>query len=165
MVAVTFLIAILFIAIININATTSTRNNKQPNVVIFFADNLAYNDVGAFQQKQSTTNNNPSRTPRTDELANQGLKLLHWNSPAVLCSASRSALMTGKYPIRTGVYPRVFEPDAKYGLLANETTIANYLKNEGYTTKIVGKWHLGSRPGYLPTDRGFDEWFGIPFCN
>ena len=71
--------------------------------------------------------------------------------------------MTGKYPIRTGVYPRVFEPDAKYGLLANETTIANYLKNEGYSTKIVGKWHLGSQPGYLPTDRGFDDWFGIPY--
>jgi len=166
MVAVTFLIAILFIAIINIVNTTTTTSTKPPNVVIFFADNLAYNDVGTFQQKQSTTNNNSylsSRTPRTDELAKQGLKLLHWNSPAVLCSASRSALMTGKYPIRTGVYPRVFEPDAKYGLLANETTIANYLKNEGYATKIVGKWHLGSRPGYLPTDRGFDEWFGIPY--
>jgi len=163
MVAVAFLIAILFIAIININATTTTTTNtKPPNVVIFFADNLAYNDVGTFQQ-QTNTNNKPSRTPRTDELAKQGLKLLHWNSPAVLCSASRSALMTGKYPIRTGVYPRVFEPDAKYGLLANETTIANYLQDEGYATKIVGKWHLGSRSGYLPTDRGFDEWFGIPY--
>ena len=140
-----------------------------PNVVIFFADNLAYNDVGTFQQQTdeysnySTRSTTRSRTPHTDQLANEGLKLLHWNSPAVLCSASRAALMTGKYPVRTGVYPRVFEPDAKYGLLANETTIANYLKEEGYATKIVGKWHLGSRSGYLPTDRGFDEWFGIPY--
>jgi len=72
-------------------------------------------------------------------------------------------LLTGKYPIRTGVYPRVFEPDAQHGLLANETTIADYLQQEGYATKLVGKWHLGSRPGYLPIDRGFDEWFGIPY--
>jgi arylsulfatase A-like enzyme len=65
--------------------------------------------------------------------------------------------------VRTGVYPRVFEPDAQHGLLANETTLADYLRQEGYATKIVGKWHLGSRPGYLPIDRGFDEWFGIPY--
>ena len=142
----------------NDNEGSTTNKKQQLNVVILFADNLAYNDVGAFQQKSSSTSS--SRTPRTDALAKQGLKLLHWNSPAVLCSASRAALMTGKYPVRTGVYPRVFEPDAKHGLLANETTIADYLKDDGYATKIVGKWHLGSRPGYLPTDRGFDEWFG-----
>ncbi|KAL7528107.1 hypothetical protein ACHAXR_002271, partial [Thalassiosira sp. AJA248-18] len=137
----------------------SNERPIQPNVVILFADNLAYNDVGAFQTGVRT----PSRTPRTDALANDGLKLLHWNSPAVLCSASRAALLTGKYPVRTGVYPRVFEPDAIHGLLANETTLADHLKDEGYATKLVGKWHLGSRPGYLPTDRGFDEWFGIPY--
>lgn len=145
----------------NDNEGSTTNKKQQLNVVILFADNLAYNDVGAFQQKSSSSRS--SRTPRTDALAKQGLKLLHWNSPAVLCSASRAALMTGKYPVRTGVYPRVFEPDAKHGLLANETTIADYLKDEGYATKIVGKWHLGSRPGYLPTDRGFDEWLGIPY--
>ena len=76
---------------------------------------------------------------------------------------SSSLTETGKYPVRTGVYPRVFEPDAQHGLLANETTLADYLQQEGYATKLVGKWHLGSRPGYLPTDRGFDEWFGIPY--
>ena len=137
---------------------------NRPNIVILFADNLAYDDVGTFQTNNDNNySNSKSRTPRTDELASQGLKLLHWNSPAVLCSASRAALMTGKYPVRTGVYPRVFEPDAQHGLLANETTLADYLKEEGYATKLVGKWHLGSRPGYLPTDRGFDEWFGIPY--
>lgn len=161
-------IIFLFILILTVPESTSGEGNstnekrRQPNVVILFADNLAYDDVGTFQTK-SSNNKLRSRTPRTDALATQGLKLLHWNSPAVLCSASRAALLTGKYPVRTGVYPRVFEPDAQHGLLANETTLADYLQQEGYATKLVGKWHLGSRPGYLPIDRGFDEWFGIPY--
>ena len=98
---------------------------KKPNVVILFADNLGYNDVGAFRTATSSSddggNNERSRTPRTDQLAKDGLKLLHWNSPAVLCSASRAGLMTGKYSVRTGIYPGVFKPDAEFGLLANET--------------------------------------------
>ena len=102
-----------------------TSKKKKPNVVILFADNLAYNDVGTFQTESGGTR---SRTPRTDEFATEGLKLLNWNSGAVLCSASRAALLTGKYPVKTGVYPRVFEPDAVQGLLANETTLADYLK-------------------------------------
>ena len=69
----------------------------------------------------------------------------------------------GKYPVRTGIYPRVFEQDATHGLLPTETTLANLLSAQGYSTKIVGKWHLGQRPEYLPTKRGFDEWFGIPY--
>ena len=69
----------------------------------------------------------------------------------------------GKYPVRTGIYPRVFEQDASHGLSPNETTLADCLRAEGYATKIVGKWHLGQRPQYLPTERGFDEWFGIPY--
>jgi len=126
------------------------------------ADNLAYDDVGTFRTNfvDASGRRHGSRTVRADALADEGTKFLNWNSPAVLCSASRAALMTGRYPVRTGVFPRVFEPDAELGLPANETTIADHLKEEGYSTKIVGKWHLGSRPGYLPTDRGFDEWFG-----
>ena len=101
---------------------------KKPNVVILFADNLGFNDVGAFRTANSTGSSTASsvgversRTPRTDQLANDGLKLMHWNSPAVLCSASRAGLMTGKYSVRTGIYPGVFKPDAEFGLLANET--------------------------------------------
>ncbi len=101
---------------------------KKPNVVILFADNLGYNDVGAFRTATSSSGgggNERSRTPRTDQLAKDGLKLLHWNSPAVLCSASRAGLMTGKYSVRTGIYPSVFKPDAEFGLLANETVRQN----------------------------------------
>ena len=120
-------IIFLFILILTVPASSSgegkSHKSRQPNIVILFADNLAYDDVGTFQTKSSSNNKSRSRTPRTDALATQGLKLLHWNSPAVLCSASRAALLTGKYPVRTGVYPRVFEPDAQHGLLANETTL------------------------------------------
>ena len=141
--------------------------DARPNIVILLADNLGYDDVGTFHTSfvDASGRRHGSRTARTDALADEGMKFLNWNSPAVLCSASRAALMTGRYPVRTGVYPRVFEPDAELGLLANETTIADHLRKEGYISKIVGKWHLGSRPGFLPTDRGFDEWFGIPYVS
>ena len=80
-----------------------------------------------------------------------------------MCSASRAALLTGRYPVRSGVYPSVFKPDAANGLSPEEITIAEYLKEKGYATSIVGKWHLGHREEYLPTNQGFDEWFGIPY--
>ena len=176
----------------NDNTIPSSKSKKKskrtpPNIVILLADNLAYDDVGVFRQQlqqddggdgcsddeeenirssstsRSTSTRSTSRTHNLDKAALDGRRLLNWNSPAVLCSASRAALLTGKYPIRTGIYPRVFEPDAAYGLLPNETTLADYLHEEGYSTKIVGKWHLGQRPEYLPTKRGFDEWFGIPY--
>jgi len=135
----------------------STKKVTPPNIVIFFADNLGYNDIGAFGAPTA-------RTPNIDKLAEEGIKLNNWNSAAALCSASRAALLTGKYPVRTGVYPAVFKPDAVNGLSPNETTIAEYLKEEvGYATSIVGKWHLGHREEFLPTNQGFDEWFGIPY--
>lgn len=138
------------------------RPDVLPNILVLLADNLAYDDVGAFRSGAGEIDK-PSRTPRLDSFAESSRKFLNWNSPAVLCSASRAALLTGRYPVRTGVYPRVFEPDAAFGLLPNETTLAEYLKDEGYATKIVGKWHLGQRPNFLPTEQGFDEWFGIPY--
>lgn len=135
-----------------------------PNIVILFADNLGYEDVGAFQHNNSGYYPTPpSRTPNIDSLAQDGLKFTNWNSAAHLCSASRATLLTGKYHVRTGIYPGVFKPDAKNGLLPSETTLAEYLKESGYATTIIGKWHLGHRPDYLPTNHGFDEWVGIPY--
>lgn len=107
-----------------------------PNLVILFADNLGYDDVSAFQDP-SFGASNPRATPNIDHLAEQGMKFLNWNSAAALCSASRAALLTGRYPVRTGVYPRVFRNDATYGLLPEETTLAEILKVEGYATSIV----------------------------
>ena len=117
---------------------------------------MAFNDISIFGAPTA-------KTPNIDRIGVEGLKLNNWNSAAHLCSASRAALLTGKYPARMGIYPRVFRPDAVYGLMPNETTIAEYLKEEGYATSIVGKWHLGHREEYLPTNQGFDEWIGIPY--
>ncbi|GKY99214.1 hypothetical protein MPSEU_000876800 [Mayamaea pseudoterrestris] len=133
-------------------------------------DNLGYADVGAFSSdfeslpvQVDVDTPSASRTPNIDRLVSQGLRFSNWNSAAHLCSASRAALLTGKYPVRTGVYPGVFKPDAENGLSPNETIIAEYLKEIGYATSIIGKWHLGHRSDYLPTKQGFDEWFGVPY--
>ena len=107
------------------------------NLVILFADNLGYDDVSCFQSHKAVGKISSPSTPRIDRLANEGMKFMNWNSVAALCSASRSALLTGKYPIRTGTYPSVFRNDATFGLLPEETTIAELLKVEGYATSIV----------------------------
>lgn len=109
-------------------------SNSSLNFVILFADNLGYDDVSCFRSPDSMSS--PS-TPHIDHLAEQGMKLTNWNSAAALCSASRSALLTGKYPVRTGTYPGVFHNDAAFGLLPDETTLAELLKVEGYATSIV----------------------------
>ncbi len=112
-----------------------TPSDPRLNLVILFADNLGYDDVSCFQ---STNARRTSRaTPNIDRLAEEGMKFSNWNSAAALCSASRSALLTGKYPVRTGTYPGVFQNDASYGLLPEETTLAELLKVEGYATSIV----------------------------
>lgn len=155
----------------NTSSDDTTRSLvSRPNMIILFADNLGYDDIGLYQQHtgsslKKTHNDSTTRslTPNIDRLGREGLQFFDWNSAAALCSASRAALLTGKYPVRTGVYPRVFRPDAMYGLLPEETTLAELLKESGYATSIVGKWHLGHRQEYLPTHQGFDEWIGIPY--
>jgi arylsulfatase A len=133
-----------------------SEETSRPNFVILFADNLGYADISLFGAPTA-------QTPNIDRLGIEGIKLNNWNSAAHLCSASRASLLTGKYAVRTGVYPGVFKPDAVHGMLPSEMTIAEYLKEEGYATSIVGKWHLGHRPEFLPTNQGFDEWLGIPY--
>jgi arylsulfatase A len=136
---------------------TRTKEKQPPNIVILFADNFGWNDVSSYSHVT------PPTTPNIDRLAETGMKFYHWNSATALCSPSRAALLTGKYPIRTGVYPRVFHPDSVYGLPPEEMTLAEYLKELGYQTSILGKWHLGHREQYLPTNQGFDEYLGVPF--
>lgn len=127
-----------------------------PNIVVFFADNLGYADVGAFGSPAAVT-------PNIDRLAAEGVRLTNWNSGEALCSPSRAALLTGRLAVRTGVFPHTFRLDASRGLPANETTMAEYLRDAGYRTGMLGKWHLGQRPRYLPTRRGFDEYVGVPY--
>lgn len=113
-----------------------SSTDKSLNLVILFADNLAYDDVSCFQSHEASKLELQS-TPHIDRLADEGMKFRNWNSAAALCSASRSALLTGKYPVRTGTYPGVFRNDATFGLLPQETTLAELLKIEGYATSIV----------------------------
>jgi arylsulfatase A-like enzyme len=170
---VTILLLLQLSLILLLAAAHSSNNDDEdddddqqqllPNIVILFADNLGYDDVSFFQSSATKATNAKATTPNIDRLGMEGIQFLNWNSVAALCSASRATLLTGKYPVRTGTYPRVFRPSAKFGLLPNETTIAELLQAEGYATSIVGKWHLGHRPQYLPTNQGFEEWTGIPY--
>jgi arylsulfatase A-like enzyme len=129
---------------------------KQPNIVFILTDNLGYGELGVYGG--GILRGAP--TPRIDELASQGMRLLNFNVEAQ-CTPSRSALMTGRFSIRSGTYevPVGGLPD---GLTQWEVTIATLLSARGYATGIWGKWHLGSAEDRFPTCQGFDEWYGIP---
>lgn len=126
------------------------------NVVIILCDDLGYGDLGCY--------GSPIATPNIDSLARDGSRFTHYYSGNPVCSPSRAALLTGRYCVRAGV-PRVFFPRDKEGMPLSEITMANVLKGAGYATQCVGKWHLGHLAPYLPTDRGFDHYFGIPYSN
>ncbi|HET8550780.1 MAG TPA: sulfatase [Bryobacteraceae bacterium] len=137
--------------------TSTARAQRQPpNVVLIFADDLGYGDLGCYGSKLAT--------PNLDRLAAGGAQFTHYTSANPVCSPSRAALLTGRYPTRVGV-PNVLFPNAKTGLALDETTLAQTLRASGYRTMCIGKWHLGDAPEYLPTARGFDEYFGIPYSN
>jgi arylsulfatase len=129
---------------------------RKPNVVLIYADDLGYGDLGCYGSKLST--------PNLDRMASEGIRFTNFLSANPVCSPSRAALLTGRYPTRVQV-PRVLFPYDKTGLPASETTIAAMLKPAGYKTMCVGKWHLGHLPEFLPPARGFDEYFGIPYSN
>ena len=126
---------------------------RPPNIVMIYADDLGYGDLGCYGSK--------IRTPNLDRMAAEGIRFTQFYSANPVCSPSRAALLTGRYPTRTGV-PHVLMPADKTGLAETETTLAALLKPRGYQTMCIGKWHLGHQPQYLPTKRGFDEYFGIP---
>lgn len=135
---------------------TGSAQSTPPNVVVIFCDDLGYGDLGVQGSR--------IRTPHLDRMAAEGVRLTHFYSANPVCSPSRAALMTGRYPTRVGV-PRVLFPPDKGGLDRSEKTMADVLKARGYQTMCVGKWHLGHTPEYLPTARGFDHYFGIPYSN
>ena len=128
----------------------------KPNIVLIFCDDLGYGDLGVYGSK--------IRTPNIDRLAHEGVRFTQFYSANPVCSPSRAALLTGRYPTRVGV-PTVLFPQNKNGLNLDAVTLANMLKDAGYRTSCIGKWHLGSQPEYLPTQRGFDEYLGIPYSN
>jgi len=134
----------------------TAAGTNQPNIVLLFADNFGYGELGCYGG--GVTRGAP--TPRLDALAREGTRLTNFNvEPS--CTPSRSALMVGRHPVRDGTYS--VPVDGKpYGLVQWEVTIAKLLSQSGYATALYGKWHLGDSEGRYPNDQGFDEWYGIP---
>jgi arylsulfatase A len=129
---------------------------RAPNLVILFADDLGYGDLGCYGHPTI-------RTPNLDRMAAEGLKFTQYYGMPV-CTPSRAALLTGRLPIRSGLN-RVLFPASTGGIPDDELTLAQALKARGYATMCIGKWHLGHLPPYLPTRHGFDHYFGIPYSN
>ena len=128
---------------------------SRPNIVWIWADNLAYADVGVY-------GNTRIKTPVIDRLASQGVRFTQYYVAHTVCSPSRAALLTGRQPFRVGIVD-VLRPDSPCGIPAEEITLAEALREVGYATMAVGKWHLGDRREFLPTQHGFDHYFGLPY--
>lgn len=129
-----------------------------PNVIIILTDDQGYGDLSCYGHPTI-------HTPHLDQMAAEGMKFTQFYVPSPVCSPTRAALLTGCYPKRVGMHKHVIFPPYDYGLHPDEVTIADMLKTRGYATACVGKWHLGHRDGLLPTDQGFDEFFGVPYSN
>ena len=138
------------------------NQEKKPNIIIIFADDLGYGDLGCYGSKIN-------ETPTLDKMAEEGKKFSNFYVSSPVCSPSRASLLTGCYPQRIsfGTFDglRVLFPGQGIGLSTEEKTIAKTLKESGYSTKIIGKWHCGDQEDFLPTNHGFDSYFGIPYSN
>lgn len=129
---------------------------RPPNIIVILADDLGYGDLGCQGGRV--------RTPHIDSLARDGVRMTHFYSASGICSPSRASLLTGRYAVRMNI-PSVLFPDDARGIPDSETTMPQMLRQAGYRTGCVGKWHIGSRPQFLPTARGFDEFFGLPYSH
>ena len=154
-----FLVLILGSAIgqwLGANHSLAAEATK-PNFVLINIDDLGYADIEPFGSKLN-------RTPNLNRMAKEGRKLTSYYA-APVCSPSRASLMTGCYPKRTLSIPHVLFPAYATGLDQRETTVAELLKKEGYATGVIGKWHLGDQPEFLPRKHGFDYYYGLPYSN
>jgi arylsulfatase A len=134
----------------------AAQQTQKPNFIVIFADDQGWADLGAYGHPDI-------RTPNIDRMASEGVRFTSFYA-APFCGPSRAALMTGSYPPRASL---AFNhgPKQTTGIHPNEITVAELLKTQGYATQMIGKWHLGDAPQFLPHRNGFDHWFGIPFSN
>ena len=147
----------LIIAATTIISCSRLNEPDLPNIVLIFADDLGYGDLGSYGGLET-------ETPNLDRLAVEGIRFTNFLSAHGACSASRAALLTGCYANRIGI-PAVYGTNSSSGINSNEITIAELLKQKGYATAIFGKWHLGHLEPFLPLQHGFDEYLGIPYSN
>ncbi len=143
--------------------TDDRSSTTRPNIIVILADDLGYGDPGVFGADPSYV-----KTPHIDRIAERGIKLTHFYA-APNCTPARAMLMTGRYPRRVGLatgveHSTLFPGDAK-GLNPDEITTAELLRDAGYRTYCVGKWHLGDQPPFLPARHGFDEFYGLPYSH
>jgi arylsulfatase A len=143
------LVMLLFVA-------CNLRAAAPPNIIVVFTDDHGYGDLGCYGSPNIAT-------PNIDRMAAEGIRFTSFYA-APFCGPSRAQLMTGCYPARVG-HARNPGPGSPWGLHPNEVTVAEVLRGAGYATMAIGKWHLGDRPELLPTQQGFDSYFGIPFSN
>lgn len=145
-------------------APAQENATQKPNIILILCDNLGYGDIEPFWPET------PHRTPNLNRMAAEGMKLSHFYVSAGVCTPSRASIMTGCYAQRVGLHKmevdnHVLRPVSPLGLNPEEITIAEVLKDAGYSTSILGKWHLGDQPAFLPTQQGFDSYFGIPYSD
>ena len=141
-------------------ATESRTARARPNIIFMLTDDLGYSDIGCYGARKV-------KTPHIDKLAAEGVRFTHFRTAASICSPSRAAFLTGAYPQRCGMYMGINPRRTAHwflGLHPDEITIAEQLKKEGYAPHMVGKWHLGTEPEFLPRMQGFDSYYGMP-CN
>ncbi len=140
-----------------VGCSESRKSEKQPNIIIIFNDDQGYQDLGCYGSPNILT-------PRVDQLAKEGMRFTDFYVASPVCSSSRAALLSGCYPQKVGV-EGVFWPNTGNGFNPKNVTIAEVLKEVGYSTAAIGKWHLGDQKKYLPTNQGFESYYGIPYSN
>lgn len=141
----------------SLKTASQSSTSEKTNFIIIFTDDQGYQDIGCFGAEGF-------QTPNLDRMAEEGARFTDFYSSAPICSPSRAGLLTGCYPPRVSI-PEVIFPDDKFGLNPNEITIAEVLKQKDYATACIGKWHLGDLAHLLPTNQGFDYYFGLPYSN
>jgi len=155
-----FSLALVFLVVSIVSVVPAQARNtdpRPPNVIVILADDLGWGDIGANGAQLIAT-------PNIDRLAAEGVRLTNFYAGANVCTPSRAALLTGRYPIRSGMQ-NVIYPHSDFGLPPAEITIAEVVKDAGYATGMVGKWHLGHRDKFWPTAQGFDEFLGVAYSN
>ncbi|GAA6152235.1 sulfatase family protein [Pseudoteredinibacter isoporae] len=153
---IVFAMCLSLLGMTGITAAESVK--RPPNVIVILTDDLGYGDLGSY-------GNEVIDTPNLDQMANEGVRFTNAYASASNCTPSRAGLLTGRYPIRSGMAHQVLFVNDTHGLPLEEITIAEMLKESGYQTAIIGKWHLGHTETFWPTQHGFDYYYGLPYSN